>query len=256
MRPKPSCDQRTATTPKPSRTRLRTAWTATCGSSAQAWRQRSPPLRAGSSRSPVKAGRSSSACRATVGEAEAVVEERGPEADRHGQPRRWQAVGLPRVLGHPARATTDEPAGSGLSAERHPLGGAGPRLEQRDELGPIRRHDVERDEVEPVLRRCDDAGLVRPVEVHDRLGADRRGRRHRARRYRARPPGRIRRPRGGADPDDGGGRPGEDAAATRTLLQDHGIGHDATTPGTFATSSARASSATVRALTSAAVRSV
>ncbi len=43
VRPKPSCDQRTATTPKPIRTRLRTACTATCGSLAQAWMQMSPP---------------------------------------------------------------------------------------------------------------------------------------------------------------------------------------------------------------------
>ena len=42
VRPKPSCDQRTATVPKPMRARLRIACTATCGSSAQAWMHRSP----------------------------------------------------------------------------------------------------------------------------------------------------------------------------------------------------------------------
>jgi hypothetical protein len=45
VRPKPSWLQRTATTPKPSRARLRTACTATCGSSAQAWMHDVPARR-------------------------------------------------------------------------------------------------------------------------------------------------------------------------------------------------------------------
>ena len=61
VRPKPSCDQRTDTTPKPSRMRLRTACTATCGSLAQAWMHRSPPERFGSSWSPRNAGSSCNA---------------------------------------------------------------------------------------------------------------------------------------------------------------------------------------------------
>src|SRR3954454_23208510 len=60
VRPKPSCDQRTLTTPWPMRARLRTACTATCGSLAQAWTHRSPPLRAGSSSSPWNGGRACS----------------------------------------------------------------------------------------------------------------------------------------------------------------------------------------------------
>ena len=56
VRPKPSCDQRTATVPKPIRARLRIAWTATWGSSAQAWTQRSPYERPGSSSSAGKCG--------------------------------------------------------------------------------------------------------------------------------------------------------------------------------------------------------
>ena len=60
VRPKPSCDQRTAVVPNPIRTRLRTACTATCGSSAQAWMHRSPPDSAGSIWSPVKRGSSAS----------------------------------------------------------------------------------------------------------------------------------------------------------------------------------------------------
>ena len=61
VRPKPSWLHRTETTPNPSRTRLRTACTATCGSLAHAWMQRSPPERFASSWSPTKAGRFSSA---------------------------------------------------------------------------------------------------------------------------------------------------------------------------------------------------
>ena len=60
VRPNPSCDQRTEVTPKPIRTRLRTACTATCGSSEQAWMHRSPPDTAGSIWSPVKRGSSAS----------------------------------------------------------------------------------------------------------------------------------------------------------------------------------------------------
>ena len=43
-RPNPSCDQRSTAVPRAARTRLRTAWNTTCGSSAQAWMHRSPPL--------------------------------------------------------------------------------------------------------------------------------------------------------------------------------------------------------------------
>ncbi len=47
VRPKPSCIQRSTTVPVPSRARLRIAWNATCGSSEQAWMQRSPPAKVG-----------------------------------------------------------------------------------------------------------------------------------------------------------------------------------------------------------------
>ena len=47
VRPKPICDQRIAARPNAIRDRLRTAWTATCGSSAQTWTQRSPWLHVG-----------------------------------------------------------------------------------------------------------------------------------------------------------------------------------------------------------------
>ena len=44
VRPKPSCDQRIVTVPRPIRAKFRTAWKATWGSSEQAWTQMSPPL--------------------------------------------------------------------------------------------------------------------------------------------------------------------------------------------------------------------
>ncbi len=59
--PKPSCDQRTETLPKPIRARLRTACTATCGSSEHACTHTSPPLRFLSRLSPGNCGRSTSA---------------------------------------------------------------------------------------------------------------------------------------------------------------------------------------------------
>ena len=61
VRPKPDCDQRSTTLPRPMRVRLRIAWNATCGSLAHACTTRSPPLRAGSISSPAKTGRSTSA---------------------------------------------------------------------------------------------------------------------------------------------------------------------------------------------------
>src|SRR5215207_1812124 len=52
VRPKPSWDHRITANPRPILARFRTAWKATCGSSAQAWTQRSPPERSGSRLSP------------------------------------------------------------------------------------------------------------------------------------------------------------------------------------------------------------
>ena len=58
VRPKPIWEYRTDARPNAMRTRLRTAWTATWGSLAQAWMAMSPPQIAGSSRSPENSGRS------------------------------------------------------------------------------------------------------------------------------------------------------------------------------------------------------
>ena len=61
VRPKPSCEYRTATVPNPTRARLRMACTATCGSLAHACTQMSPPHLAGSMISLGNFGRSASA---------------------------------------------------------------------------------------------------------------------------------------------------------------------------------------------------
>ena len=72
VRPKPSCDQRTAAVPNAIRARLRTACTATCGSSAQACTHRSPSLRARVERRRRGSAAAGAAPRAPVREAEPV----------------------------------------------------------------------------------------------------------------------------------------------------------------------------------------
>ena len=125
VRPYPSCAQRTAVVPKPMRTRLRTACTATCGSFAQAWMQMSPPERAGSSRSPWNAGQVGQRGRAPVGDAE-LVEERAAEADRHGQRRRRQVERLAGVRGRSFGVERQGAVLRGLEAPGQPLGRSGP----------------------------------------------------------------------------------------------------------------------------------
>src|SRR5215218_6713409 len=57
VRPNPNWDQRSDARPKAIRARLRTACTATCGSSAQAWTHRAPSNLCGSSLSAGQWGR-------------------------------------------------------------------------------------------------------------------------------------------------------------------------------------------------------
>ena len=56
--PKPNCDQRITARPNAMRVRLRMAWTATCGSFAQAWMAMSPPEVCSSMKSLIIGGRS------------------------------------------------------------------------------------------------------------------------------------------------------------------------------------------------------
>ena len=90
------------TTPRPMRARLRTAWKATCGSSAHAWTQRSPPLRSGSS---VVAGERRQLAQrlgpaARRGRTVVAVRSNsdGPEAEGDREPRRRQAERLAGVV--------------------------------------------------------------------------------------------------------------------------------------------------------------
>lgn len=89
------------------------------------------------------------------------------ESEGEGQPRRSQAVCLAGVLGwcevravHGAELADVEPLG-------HVCGGGGPGAQQLDEIVPRVRGHIERGEVEPILGRGDDAGLMRAVELDD-----------------------------------------------------------------------------------------
>ena len=159
------------TVPKPMRARLRTACTATCGSSAQAWMQRSPPDRAGSRMSPGKCGSSRSAFGLPVGDAEAVralgvAEQRRAEAEGDRQAARTAGRAPPRCRRaagwYVAVDGADSPARLAPASSARPRRST-PRAGRRARRGSSVEH-VERGEVQPVLRRGDDAGLVRAAE--------------------------------------------------------------------------------------------
>src|ERR1700709_2808770 len=100
VRPNPSCDHRSTAVPRAMRAKLRMTWKATCGSFEQAWTQRSPPVRADSSRSPGSPGRRpqvGGGGRAMLRQAEPVVEERGAKPDRDRQVGRTEAERLAGV---------------------------------------------------------------------------------------------------------------------------------------------------------------
>ena len=221
MRPKPSCDQRTATVPKPIRARLRIAWTATCGSSAQAWTQRSPPERAGSRTSAGKCGsvRSASGCRSAMpnrSRPSASRNSAGPNPNVTVSPLGGSPIASPVSSGGRSSGALDRPDLAGRrrrgSSARRPRSTAG--AASTSCVAVVGGH-VERREVQPVLGRGDDAGLVLAAE---REGPRRGGRRcdrrlavgGRAGRPRTRRPPR-RRPRRRR-----GARAGRSSAAVRT----------------------------------------
>ena len=129
MRPKPSCDQRRDARPKAMRLRLRMACTATCGSSAQAWMHRSPPLDcrnegvSGEARERRReAGECATRCRS--GRCPWHPEQFGTEAEGDGQAAGRQPLGLTGVVGRRERvAAAPSPTGWPL---RHAGGGVGP----------------------------------------------------------------------------------------------------------------------------------
>src|SRR3954469_24860947 len=101
VRPKPSCDQRITTVPRPIRARLRIAWKATWGSSEQAWTQRSPPLSSWFSSSAGGGGRERLQRRRSLRrQAERrAFEQARAEAEGDGQAGGEEADGLAGVVG-------------------------------------------------------------------------------------------------------------------------------------------------------------
>ena len=123
VRPKPSCVQRTDAMPRPMRARLRNAWNATCGSSAHACTQMSPPQRAGSRlvarrtrggrRAPPGAAR-----RGRSGRRRRATNSAAAEPERDRERRRRQPDRLAGVVGRSAGVVgrSGRPAGPRSSA--------------------------------------------------------------------------------------------------------------------------------------------
>ena len=175
--PKPSCDQRITTVPRPRRARFRIAWNAATGSSEQACTHRSPPVRAGSRFSGGSMRQVGQRGRTLAGQAEPVVEQRRPEADRDREVGRRRAVrlaGVGRRRRHVRAVAGDQLPGG------HRRGGLRPDLQQILQRGlPLGERPVDgqvvRGERQARRRRRGDAGLGRAEERH-RLRR-RRGRR-------------------------------------------------------------------------------
>ena len=113
-----------------------------------------------------------------VGQAEAVLavvgaEQRRPEAEGDRQPVRREPDRLAGVVGRGVGGALDRTDRARGLAGGHPLGRVRPLLEQGDEPVAVVGGDVEHREVQPVLGRGDDAGLVLPPE-RVRRGAGRR----------------------------------------------------------------------------------
>ncbi len=216
VRPNPSWDQRITTLPRPMRARLRTAWKATWGRRRTPARRGPRPSARARARRRGRRGRSRSSARPLRPQAEAVLavafEQGRAQAEGDRELGRSQVERLPGVgrrggahvvgnAGHPARA--------------HLRGGRGPVAQQLAHvLGSVHRQ-VERGDVQAVLGRGGDAGLVAAVE-RDRVLADalalvvgrRRGR------VRSRPRRRPRRSAGGEQLAPGQPRSGHAPYAT------------------------------------------
>ena len=168
VRPNPSCDHRTAVAPKPIRTRLRMACTATCGSLAHACTHRSPPDSAGSIWSSWNVGSGASPA-GRCAPRPSLSKKPGPDAERERERRRGQPQRLAGVRRRRVRVEVDRAARGGLGARRHAFGGPRPALQQVLDRRPVRGGQVDRGEVQPVLRGGDDPGLVLPAERDDPL---------------------------------------------------------------------------------------
>ena len=171
VRPNPSCDHRTATSPIPIRIRLRTAWTATCGSFAQAWIAMSPPVRAGSRASPTKGGRSHEHRRA-------AARARPNRSSNRPGPYPMVTVSCdagspnasPVSSGGPCEAPPSKPPGTVSSPRVIRAAASVQRSSSSRSATRSVVSDVQRHEVHPVLSGGDDAGLVGTVERDDLRG--------------------------------------------------------------------------------------
>ena len=177
VRPNPSCDQRIVAEPRAMRARLRTAWNATCGSSAQACTQRSPPLRRGVELVAAAARASSLQARAgaSTPSPKRFVEQRRPEAEGDREPGGLEAERLAGVVGRRERLGVGRAGrlAARSSARRPPTSHAAARAGRASGATSKAR------EVEPVLRGRGDPGLVGAGERDD--GRRRRGARRRRR---------------------------------------------------------------------------
>ena len=168
VRPKPSCDQRTDARPKAIRARLRTACTATCGSSAQAWTHRSPSERFGVELVGREVRQPLQRRRLPGGQPEPVLaagaEQRRPEPEGDGQPRRRQPD---RLAGVVRRGVVRPGGGADLAGPRPRVIRSAATVQScsspTSSVAGVGDH-VERREVQPVLHRGDDPGLAYAVE--------------------------------------------------------------------------------------------
>ena len=172
VRPKPSCDHRSDTVPKPIRARLRTAWNADLGVVGAGLHAQVAPAAGGVEPVAGEVGESRERGRSARRESESVGavgigEQRRsePERDRECarvEPERFTGV-APAGRGRPRRPRRRRwRRGPGSSAAAASVQAA----EQPRQLVAVVGDHVERGEVQVVLGGGDDAGLVRPVERH------------------------------------------------------------------------------------------
>ena len=162
VRPKPSWDQRIATVPRPIRARLRTAWKATWGSSAQACTQRSPPLSSAFSSSAGSGGIWRSAAGRLAARPRPRLSNRpGPKPKVTVRLEGSRPTALAGVVGRRQQLVVDVADHlAGAHFRRRP----GPLAHQLAQLGAVLGQQVEGGEVEAVLGRGVDPGLVLAVE--------------------------------------------------------------------------------------------
>lgn len=97
-------------------------------------------------------------------QAEPAVEQRGAEPEGERERGRGQPERLAGVVGRCVGVAVDGARRTDRETAREPACCVGPPAQHRGELGAVRRDEVERDEVDAVLLRGRDAGLVPSLE--------------------------------------------------------------------------------------------